>query len=160
MTVRLGFGVCPKQQQAWTLLGLAPHQVRALTARSPACPEGGARVGPWVLAQGRGPSHRSRRNRLDVKQRHPRGRKVGGQAATKLENLLPCWASSKRGSEVQQEGCKLPRSSGHEFLHGSHMFQMQDMQRRRGSGAGTLGVPLEGTRRVGGLLGVAGRLSG
>ena len=30
----------------------------------------------------------------------------------------------------------------------------------RGSGAGTLGVPLEGTRRVGGLLGVAGRLSG
>ena len=31
---------------------------------------------------------------------------------------------------------------------------------RRGSGAGTLGVPLGGTRRVGGLLGVAGRLSG
>ena len=30
----------------------------------------------------------------------------------------------------------------------------------RGSGAGTLGVPLEGTRRVGGLLGVAERLSG
>ena len=30
----------------------------------------------------------------------------------------------------------------------------------RGSGAGTLGFPLEGTRRVGGLLGVAGRLSG
>ena len=30
----------------------------------------------------------------------------------------------------------------------------------RGSGAGTLGVPLEETRRVGGLLGVAGRLSG
>ena len=30
----------------------------------------------------------------------------------------------------------------------------------RGSGAGTLGVPLEGTRRVGGILGVAGRLSG
>ena len=30
----------------------------------------------------------------------------------------------------------------------------------RGSGAGTLGVPLEGTRRVGGLFGVAGRLSG
>ena len=30
----------------------------------------------------------------------------------------------------------------------------------RGSGAGTLGVPLGGTRRVGGLLGVAGRLSG
>ena len=30
----------------------------------------------------------------------------------------------------------------------------------RGSGAGTLGVPLEGTRRVGGLLVVAGRLSG
>ena len=29
----------------------------------------------------------------------------------------------------------------------------------RGSGAGTLGVPLGGTRRVGGLLGVAGRLS-
>ena len=29
-----------------------------------------------------------------------------------------------------------------------------------GEGAGTLGVPLEGTRRVGGLLGVAGRLSG
>ena len=29
----------------------------------------------------------------------------------------------------------------------------------RGSGAGTIGVPLEGTRRVGGLLGVAGRLS-
>ena len=27
----------------------------------------------------------------------------------------------------------------------------------RGSGAGTLGVPLGGTRRVGGLLGVAGR---
>ena len=27
-------------------------------------------------------------------------------------------------------------------------------------GAGTLGVPLGGTRRVGGLLGVAGRLSG
>ena len=26
--------------------------------------------------------------------------------------------------------------------------------------AGTLGVPLEGTRRVGGLLGVAGRLTG
>ena len=30
----------------------------------------------------------------------------------------------------------------------------------RGSGAGTLGVPLGGPRRVGGLLGVAGRLSG
>ena len=30
----------------------------------------------------------------------------------------------------------------------------------RGRGAGTLGVPLEGTRRVGELLGVAGRLSG
>ena len=30
----------------------------------------------------------------------------------------------------------------------------------RGRGAGTLGVPLGGTRRVGGLLGVAGRLSG
>ena len=30
----------------------------------------------------------------------------------------------------------------------------------RGSGAGTLAVPLGGTRRVGGLLGVAGRLSG
>ena len=30
----------------------------------------------------------------------------------------------------------------------------------RGSGAGTLGVPLGGTRLVGGLLGVAGRLSG
>ena len=30
----------------------------------------------------------------------------------------------------------------------------------RGSDAGTLGVPLGGTRRVGGLLGVAGRLSG
>ena len=30
----------------------------------------------------------------------------------------------------------------------------------RGCGAGTLGVPLGGTRRVGGLLGVAGRLSG
>ena len=30
----------------------------------------------------------------------------------------------------------------------------------RGSGAGTLDVPLGGTRRVGGLLGVAGRLSG
>ena len=30
----------------------------------------------------------------------------------------------------------------------------------RGSGAGTLGVPLGGTLRVGGLLGVAGRLSG
>ena len=30
----------------------------------------------------------------------------------------------------------------------------------RVSGAGTLGVPLGGTRRVGGLLGVAGRLSG
>ena len=30
----------------------------------------------------------------------------------------------------------------------------------RGSSAGTLGVPLRGTRRVGGLLGVAGRLSG
>ena len=30
----------------------------------------------------------------------------------------------------------------------------------RGSGAGTLGVPLGGTRRVGGLLEVAGRLSG
>ena len=30
----------------------------------------------------------------------------------------------------------------------------------RGSGAGTLGVPLEGTRRVGEMLGVAGRLSG
>ena len=29
-----------------------------------------------------------------------------------------------------------------------------------GSGARNLGVPLEGTRRVGGLLGVAGRLSG
>ena len=29
-----------------------------------------------------------------------------------------------------------------------------------GSGSGTLGVPLGGTRRVGGLLGVAGRLSG
>ena len=29
----------------------------------------------------------------------------------------------------------------------------------RGSGAGTLGVPLGGTRRVGGLLGVAGRLT-
>ena len=28
----------------------------------------------------------------------------------------------------------------------------------RGSGAGTLGVPLEGTRRVGGLLGVAGQV--
>ena len=28
----------------------------------------------------------------------------------------------------------------------------------RGSGAGTLGVPLGGTQRVGGLLGVAGRL--
>ena len=27
----------------------------------------------------------------------------------------------------------------------------------RGSGAGTLGVPLGGTRRVGGLLGVAGQ---
>ena len=34
------------------------------------------------------------------------------------------------------------------------------LNRLRGSGAGTLGVPLEGTRRVGGLLGVAGRLSG
>ena len=30
----------------------------------------------------------------------------------------------------------------------------------RGSGAGTLGVPLGGPRRVAGLLGVAGRLSG
>ena len=30
----------------------------------------------------------------------------------------------------------------------------------RGSSAGTLGVPLGGPRRVGGLLGVAGRLSG
>ena len=30
----------------------------------------------------------------------------------------------------------------------------------RGSGAVTLGVPLGGTRRLGGLLGVAGRLSG
>ena len=30
----------------------------------------------------------------------------------------------------------------------------------QGSGAGTLGVPLGGPRRVGGLLGVAGRLSG
>ena len=30
----------------------------------------------------------------------------------------------------------------------------------RGCGAGTLGVPLGGTRRVGGLLGVSGRLSG
>ena len=30
----------------------------------------------------------------------------------------------------------------------------------RGSGAGTLGVPLEGTWRVEGLLGVEGRLSG
>ena len=30
----------------------------------------------------------------------------------------------------------------------------------RGSGAGTLGVPLGGPRCVGGLLGVAGRLSG
>ena len=30
----------------------------------------------------------------------------------------------------------------------------------RGRGAGTLGVPLGGPRRVGGLLGVAGRLSG
>ena len=30
----------------------------------------------------------------------------------------------------------------------------------RGSSAGTLGVPLGGTRRVGGLLGVAGRMSG
>ena len=34
------------------------------------------------------------------------------------------------------------------------------IQSVRGSGAGTLGVPLGGTRRVGGLLGVAGRLSG
>ena len=32
--------------------------------------------------------------------------------------------------------------------------------RVRGRGAGTLSVPLGGTRRVGGLLGVAGRLSG
>ena len=30
----------------------------------------------------------------------------------------------------------------------------------RGSGAGTLGVALAGPRRVGGLLGVSGRLSG
>ena len=30
----------------------------------------------------------------------------------------------------------------------------------RGSGAGNLGIPLGGPRRVGGLLGVAGRLSG
>ena len=30
----------------------------------------------------------------------------------------------------------------------------------RGSGAGTLGVPLGGPRRVGGLLGVAGRFLG
>ena len=33
-------------------------------------------------------------------------------------------------------------------------------KRLRGSGAGTLGVPLGGPRCVGGLLGVAGRLSG
>ena len=36
----------------------------------------------------------------------------------------------------------MPRSGGEKGL--------------RGSGAGTLGVPLRGTRRVGGLLGVAG----
>ena len=38
--------------------------------------------------------------------------------------------------------------------------EVPGVSRDRGSGAGTLGVPLEGTRRVGGLLGVAGRLSG
>ena len=42
--------------------------------------------------------------------------------------------------------CILSRSGGEKGL--------------RGSGAGTLDVPLGGTRRVGGLLGVAGRLSG
>ena len=42
--------------------------------------------------------------------------------------------------------CFLSRSGGEKGL--------------RGSGAGTLGVPLGGPRRVGGLLGVAGRLSG
>ena len=39
---------------------------------------------------------------------------------------------------------------------GSFHFPFQ----AHGSGAGTLGFPLEGTRRVGGLLGVAARLSG
>ena len=40
------------------------------------------------------------------------------------------------------------------------MLTCQSHECYRGSGAGTLGVPLGGTRRVGGLLGVAGRLSG
>ena len=44
--------------------------------------------------------------------------------------------------------------------HNQGGFQVGGEKGLSGSGAGTLGVPLEETRRVGGLLGVAGRLSG
>ena len=60
--------------------------------------------------------------------------------------LRPCSDSSATPSFPSQPEGKIARSGGEKGL--------------RGSGAGTLGVPLGGTRCIGGLLGGAGRLSG
>ena len=57
--------------------------------------------------------------------------------------------------------CRPPGPSVHGILQARILeWVAMPSSRGRGSGAGTLGVPLGGTRRVGGLLGVAGRLSG
>ena len=60
-------------------------------------------------------------------------------------------------AEVRREGREpLPDLAGESPL----LSRSGEEKGLRGSGAGTLSVHLEGTRRVGGLLGVAGRLSG
>ena len=57
--------------------------------------------------------------------------------------------TTRRGTATTVHRLQRPADSTHSSTRGLS----------RGSGAGTLGVPLGGTRRVGGLLGVAGRLS-
>ena len=71
-------------------------------------------------------------------------------------------SKTMRGTETRkQRYCQLFEYwKKNHYSHRNILSRSGGEKGLRGSGAGTLVVPLGGTRRVGGLLGVAGRLSG
>ena len=89
------------------------------------------------------------------------GPKASGREASGQGVSGPATSTGSLAS--QRHPGKFPKVPGRR--RGTRGFPAATRERPResffkGSGAGTLGVPLEGTRRVGALLGVAGRLSG
>ena len=115
----------------------------------------GRREGWYSTGHSARKGQRLRALRVDTRTRAQEGRR-GSEEAVPGPSVFPSGEPGVLGdSWGSQEGCQGPfRPSGQN--------RVLPLRRRcvRGSGAGTLGVPLGGTRRVGGLLGVAGRLSG